>query len=68
MIRVNHKLNSAAESHLQRVIEPLASYISAANRPRTALKAALAALLSEIDETNRVAKAHVTTLMENHWS
>ena len=43
-------------------------YISAANRPRAALRIPLAALLMEIEATNRIANAHVTTLLENHLS
>ena len=43
---------------LKSVIEPLASYICAAERPRAALLAAYKALLSEVEETNRTARAH----------
>ena len=68
MICIKHKLNPAAENHLREVIEPLASYISAANRPRATLRFALAALLNEIEATNRIANAHVNSLLENPLS
>jgi hypothetical protein len=68
MVRLNQNMNLAADSHLKGVLEPLVNYISAANRPRATLKTALAVLLSEIEETNRAARAHVTTFKENHWS
>lgn len=42
---------------LERVIQPLASYICSADRPRTALRRALAALAHEVRETNRAATA-----------
>jgi hypothetical protein len=48
-----------ARSELERVIEPLASYICAAEQPRAALMSALAVLLAEVKQTNRAALAHV---------
>jgi hypothetical protein len=53
-----HTANTLVPGDLERVIEPLASYICATDQPRTALKSALAALLREIDATNRAATAH----------
>jgi hypothetical protein len=47
-----------AQSDLERVIEPLASYICAAEQPRAALMSALAVLLAEVKQTNRAALAH----------
>ena len=44
-----------AHSDLERVIEPLASYICAAEQPRAALMSALAVLLAEVKQTNRAA-------------
>ena len=43
---------------LAQVIEPLASYICAADRPRETLLSALAALLAEVEGTNRAALLH----------
>jgi hypothetical protein len=55
----------ATDNQLERVIEPLASYICAAKRPRAALHSALAALRHEVDQTVRAARAHVTFLSEH---
>ena len=58
----------AADSNLERVLEPLASYISASDRPKAALMSALAVLVSEVEQTNRAAFAHITSRRENRWS
>lgn len=50
---LNH--SSAESSDLARVIEPLANYICAADRPRAALASALAVLVREIEQTNQAA-------------
>ena len=47
------------ESDLERVIEPLASYICAADQPKAALNQALAALFHELEQMNRTANAHI---------
>jgi hypothetical protein len=52
-------LQWAADSNLERVVEPLASYISACERPKAALMSALAVLVSEVEQTNRAAFTHV---------
>lgn len=52
---------------LARVIEPLASYICAAHRPRVALESAVAILLSEVRATNRSARAHVRGKSGQGW-
>jgi hypothetical protein len=66
MNNINFALGPATDRNLERVIEPLASYISAASRPKAVLASALAVLLHEVEETIRAANAHVTTLLENH--
>ena len=53
----SHRLQPA-DRDLARVIEPLASYICAAEQPRSALASALAVLLREVEQTNHVALAH----------
>jgi hypothetical protein len=68
MNSVNCELNWRAESDLERVIEPLASYICAPDQPRAALASALAALFSEVEQTNRAAIAHCGAFAENAWS
>ena len=68
MNSLNCALTWAAENDLQRVVEPLASYISASDRPKAALMTALAVLVSEVEQTTRSAHAHVTSFLENRWS
>ena len=68
MKSLNVALEWATETDLARVIEPLASYISASERPKAALMSAMAVLVSEVELTNRAAFAHVTSLLENRWS
>ena len=55
-----------AQSDLERVIEPLASYICAADQPRAALLSALAVLLSEVEQTNQTAAAHFGAFAKSH--
>jgi hypothetical protein len=68
MNRLNHVLDRPNQRDLERVIEPLASYICATKRPKAALASALAILFSELEQTNSAANAHVAVLSENHWS
>ena len=56
------------ETGLERVIEPLASFICATDQPRAALLSALTALVNEVCHTNRAANAHLATFLENHTS
>ena len=49
---------------LERILEPLASYICANDRPRAALKVAVAALFQHVEQTNRAASARVAALLE----
>lgn len=68
MNTVRCELKRVPENELQRVVEPLASYLCATDRPRAALNAALEFLFSELAQTNRVASAHIATFAESHWS
>lgn len=68
MKRAERERKQATDRQLERVVEPLASYISAANRPRAALISALAVLFREVEQTNREANTHITTLLDNDWS
>jgi hypothetical protein len=52
------------EVELQSVMEPLVSYICAADQPRIALKAALMALARQVEQTNRTASAQVVRFRE----
>jgi hypothetical protein len=62
MNTLNFELDLPANSDLTRVIEPLASYICAADRPRETLRSALAVLFNEVKETNRAALMHFSGL------
>ena len=59
MNRLDSRWTPTRPCDLQRVIEPLASFICATNQPRTALARALALLVNEVEQTNRVADARV---------
>jgi hypothetical protein len=53
---------------LERVIEPLASYICAADHPKAVLRRALTVLCSEVQHTNRIAHARLTARANSQWS
>ena len=53
---------------LEQVIEPLASYICAADQPRAVLMAALAVLFTEIEVTSRAARAQIASFAGNSCS
>jgi hypothetical protein len=65
MNNFNRIIGRMAGSDLQRVIEPLASYICAADKPQTALMSALAVLLREVESTNQAALAHFQSCLQN---
>ena len=50
---------------LERVVEPLASYICAADQPKSALMSALAVLFREVKATNTAAALHFQNFMQN---
>ncbi len=68
MIKINRTTQWAPESNLERMVEPLASFICATERPRAALMSALAMLFNEVEQTNRAAQSHYATVSENQWS
>ena len=51
------------QAGLDEALEPLASYICAADRPADALETVLSALLSQVAETNRAATASVANFL-----
>ena len=65
MNTLNRNRIQASDNDIVRVIEPLASYISATNQPMATLVTTLAALVSEVKKTNRAASAHVTACIEH---
>jgi hypothetical protein len=68
MKRLNRESERATANDLERVIEPLASYICATDQPRAALMAALAMLFSEVNQTYRAANAQIATFAGNSFS
>jgi hypothetical protein len=65
MNRFNHLTDRMAGSELERVIEPLASYICATERPKAALMSAHALLFSEVEGTHAAALAHFQNWPQN---
>jgi hypothetical protein len=59
---------NSTDREMQRVIEPLASYINATNQPMSTLMSALRALANEVKKTNRTASVHVNAFTETCWS
>jgi len=53
--------NRTSALELQRVIEPLASFICAADRPKALLNAVYSALVQEVDLVHRVARAQAAS-------
>jgi hypothetical protein len=67
MNRVKREWEPATQSDLERVIEPLASYICATEEPRAALMTALAVLFNEVDRTFKTASTHIATFSGSQW-
>jgi hypothetical protein len=66
MNRLNHRLSPKTEADLQKLVEPLASYISATDRPPATLILALMMLVSNVQEVGDAANTYLATLSENH--
>ena len=60
------QLSAKTEADLQKLVEPLASYISATNHPRAALLLALFLLVSSLQEIGDAANNYLATFSENH--
>jgi hypothetical protein len=67
-MNANCILGRGAGRELKQVVEPLANYICASERPQAVLNTALSALFREITATNHAAATHFRTFMENHRS
>ena len=65
MSSVNRQSRRANASDLERVIEPLASYICATEAPRAALSQAFTVLLNEVAQLNRAAKLQVAAFAQS---
>jgi hypothetical protein len=62
MNKFPRQLDTAADTTLKSMIEPLASYVCAADRPRAVLLSALSALFDEVEATNRTALMNLSGL------
>jgi hypothetical protein len=67
MNKTTPNLGREIHNDLQQVLEPLVSYIAASERPKAMLASALAALFSEVGQTNRAAIAHLAAFSGNSW-
>jgi hypothetical protein len=65
MNRFNHLAERSVGDELARVIEPLASYISATERPKDALMSAINLLFREIEGNHAAALAHFQNWRQN---
>ena len=65
MKAINRLAESSNRSDLLRMVEPLANYICATEKPQTALLTALSVLFNEVEATNRAAVAQFRAYMEN---
>jgi hypothetical protein len=66
MGNIKNALKRSVVSDLERVVEPLANYICATDKPQTALFSALAVLCRQVDATNGAAVSHFRSFVENH--
>jgi hypothetical protein len=60
------QLSLKTEASLRPLVEPLASYISATNRPKATLILALIMLVKNVHEIDDAANTYLATLSENH--
>jgi hypothetical protein len=65
MNAINRLAESTTRRDLLRMVEPLANYICATERPQAALLSAMAVLFNEVEATNQAAVAQFRTYMEN---
>lgn len=63
MKALNREFAHVNQAGLDEALEPLASFICAADRPSEALETVLSALFSQVTETNRVAKAGIASFL-----
>jgi hypothetical protein len=65
MNNANRIQNRQPSIDLRQIIEPLANYICATDNPKRALMSAVAALVHEVESTNRAAITHFHAFSEN---
>ena len=66
MNTLNCVCDRTTNNELEHVVEPLASYICASDKPSTALHFVLAALRRQVDATNELASTHYRTFRRSH--
>jgi hypothetical protein len=66
MNRLNMHPSSKTEADLKKLVEPLASYISATDRPEAKLILALIMLVNNVQEIGDAANTYLATLSVNH--
>lgn len=64
MITIGTLSEWTLHSDLERIVEPLASYICATEQPRSVLRSALSVLFREVEATNRAAATHFRNYAE----
>jgi len=62
MNRISTHMEKNQRSELDRVVEPLAEYICATERPSAVLRSVFSALMKSVEETNRIANNHFRVL------
>jgi hypothetical protein len=60
MNATHSQLQRTSNPALNQIVEPLANYICAADRPRETLLSALSLLFDEVQGTHRATLAHIT--------
>jgi len=65
MCILTHRPDCASGTDLQRMIEPLASYICATDKPKATLMSALSVLFDEVAQTNKAANALLSSFSEH---
>lgn len=63
----NHNQSSKTEADLLMLVEPLASYIAAVERPRIALAAAVTMLLDNLLQIDVAANRQIAAFNEDHF-
>jgi hypothetical protein len=67
MFSVNNEPRRPSASDLERMIEPLVSYICASEYPKAALHLAFAVLTNEVTQLNRTARGQVASFARATW-
>jgi hypothetical protein len=68
MTRLDNYLSPKTKADLQKLIDPLASYIAAASQSRIVLTTAVSLLIQSLHEINCAANHYLNSICENHVS